>query len=854
MYMVTTKSKIPDLSKILKAAAKQAKKQQEDVLKKRKSKSKSRTRTTTISRVPIGGGTREFLVDGKFTTKKPKSSAPRKKIVDAPAAEFQTVKVTSKVDFAGKLRTKPRKTSKIPFSQLDKRTQDLLKGKSIIQQQGLQAQQDLFKQNALTVERQKFLFRRAPRDVVQGIFEVGKEIVELGVGAVTGASNYGRNLIRRSVAAGGGTRPIEFLISDIGKIGSSVKNVTSFVAKNPHASLVIVGAASALTGRSLKNAFIENPTKALTKAIVILKPGVILKPLGAGAKAIAGSKKVQSVLNARKFPSLKFKVSSDLVSGVSKITGTTKGKFVNGKSFTSTYKLKVNTKLKDSDIVGTITTKVGKRTIIEKVRLQDKGGFYLDLNTGARVPKIRAPIKSRSITIKETKFIPDKTTKSIKPVSDGVLTSIKGDFISTITRIVDTNRKVTVRKGKLGKAIFTNAQKAQIKVLSTQLSKTVKKGRSAIQKPLSTTQIKKLEDFISQIGASNLKGLDRRTAVAKALGVTKTNPSVIGFEKILNDKGKVIGTIARKAKVVSTGEVKALIKPTRAKFQGRKISQLRKNKKGQFSVVQNDKIQLIQKSKSPRLQTPRFIQIPALRSKIPLSITNLRRLGVLGKTTKVLARISGLKKINLDKLTTSQLNKQINEIKLDLKKINEIIQEKKLEPGQLSKAPPSLKSATVGKGGKKTPRVPPKTLRGRSPPPKKPRKIPTPKLTFRTKLQPGQRLAFDYKFKQGGKVRTVKSGLPLNKALLKATNAVDNSTQRSLELVISGVTKAKDVPKTTKLNKFTTRKSLKTLKLVEKSKHAIDTKGEKRGLKLSKFLKSKTKKKVMKKKKVSKRA
>ena len=93
-------------------------------------------------------------------------------------------------------------------------------------------------------------------------------------------------------------------------------------------------------------------------------------------------------------------------------------------------------------------------------------------------------------------------------------------------------------------------------------------------------------------------------------------------------------------------------------------------------------------------------------------------------------------------------------------------------------------------------------------------------------------------------------GLPLNKAIAKGFGAIDSTTQRSGELFIQGVTKIKDTTKQTKLlSKFGVKKGKKTLSFVEKSKFALDRKGEKKGLSLSRALKPKKKKVVKKKKK-----
>jgi hypothetical protein len=206
------------------------------------------------------------------------------------------------------------------------------------------------------------------------------------------------------------------------------------------------------------------------------------------------------------------------------------------------------------------------------------------------------------------------------------------------------------------------------------------------------------------------------------------------------------------------------------------------------------------------------------------------------------------------------LNKMFNQLELDFVK--------PLKPGKPPKKPTrkTAKKPTRGKAKKPTRKTAKKPTRGKAKKPtrktaKKPtrktpeKKIRIPKLEFGTKLPKGNRLAFDFRFREKGKVKTVKARLPLNKAIKKATSLIDRTTARSMELIIAGTTKAKDLSKKpAELRKFRTRKTKKVLKLVEKSKYAIDTTGEKKGLSLARALAPKKKKKTTTiKKKVSKK-
>jgi hypothetical protein len=81
---------------------------------------------------------------------------------------------------------------------------------------------------------------------------------------------------------------------------------------------------------------------------------------------------------------------------------------------------------------------------------------------------------------------------------------------------------------------------------------------------------------------------------------------------------------------------------------------------------------------------------------------------------------------------------------------------------------------------------------------------------------------------------------------------IDNTTSRSFELIVIGKAMKKDIKKQS-LVKFRSKKSRasKVLKIVEKTRFAIDTKGEKSGLTIARALRKKTTKK--KKRKVNKK-
>jgi len=153
----------------------------------------------------------------------------------------------------------------------------------------------------------------------------------------------------------------------------------------------------------------------------------------------------------------------------------------------------------------------------------------------------------------------------------------------------------------------------------------------------------------------------------------------------------------------------------------------------------------------------------------------------------------------------------------------------KIPPRSISKLPSKIPSRLPSKLPKRRPKKfkkLPEKLRDEEEDPFKPRGGKVPVVDARVRIK--------------GKTRLLRLGLPVNKAFNKISGAIDRTTSRSFDLIVVGYRKAKDV-KTRNANKFRPKRSSrrsKVLRYVEKSKFAIDTLGEKKGLKLSKLLKT----------------
>jgi hypothetical protein len=101
------------------------------------------------------------------------------------------------------------------------------------------------------------------------------------------------------------------------------------------------------------------------------------------------------------------------------------------------------------------------------------------------------------------------------------------------------------------------------------------------------------------------------------------------------------------------------------------------------------------------------------------------------------------------------------------------------------------------------------------------------------------RQGYDVYIREGGRrIKANKQPIPYNMALKQGSNIVDNTVAASFELQKSGISRTPDIPAQMINDKFRTRRTRNALEVVEKSKYRIDTPGERRGLKASKFLKA----------------
>lgn len=703
------------------------------------------------------------------------------------------------------------------------------------------------------------ILKNIPKNVGLGVWEVGKETVVFSYSVLKGAYNLGYKAGYNPKKFANDTKTL-FVKGSL-----ALGKVSGYVIKNPKKSAAIVGVAVSMGLKSSVNSFAKNPVKSLTKALTYIYGGRALTKL-------PGVKQVRTFLNAEKYSTNSYKVKGNLVTGEIKINGVSKGKLNNGKRFTSDYSLKFNDKSKT--ITGTIKTKVGKKTYTQKVSLKDEGTYYLDKKTKQRISKVKSPINNRKITIKERKITPNDSSL----VLVGKISAFKGeaDILTTITKITNKLRTTTIKNSK-GLKIINAKTKKTIKSIVKDISVTTKTKRARLPKPLTKTQISQLERFLKSIDYDKvlLGGLDKRKRLAIALGLRNDSKLLKKIEAIVDNNGNVYSYIKRSGKIEATGTLERGKIPN-VKVKRKRVA-LRKNKKGTLSILKDNKIELLKKKKT-KFQTYKSIDLPEIKFKLPLTKTNLNKYGIFAAVSRVVRKTKrldhGLKKGNI--FDMSKLNKRIKDIKQDITKINKKIQSKDVAQKKRGKLTTKSKSKAITKTIPK-PKTPIKKVGGR-------RIITTPKLRIPPKpkirfsfntLKNNQVAKFEgvYRERRNKNLNYNKKSNPIvtkkvrltttkNRLLKRLSTKVDNSAVRSMEIKLIGVTNKvkKDISKPKILNKFRVKKgsNTKVLKLVEKSKHTIDTKGEKRELKRTrktttkKKTPNKTKRRVPKVKKIKK--
>jgi len=648
------------------------------------------------------------------------------------------------------------------------------------------------KQGDKLTKKQITLLKRAPKDIATGLFEVGKELLSIPVVAVKKSFKFGRGLRKRFEA--GENNP---LFNDVKKLGVGTANVAKFVKNNPGKAASIVALAGGAATRQFGTAFVKNPVKTTTKAVAYLFPGTIIK--GGIKTAKLGQKGVQTVAQAKRLQTLDKAVKPARAGGLTTAQTKRLDAAVGAAS-------KIGDKTKQSNRIKTTLKGILKERGVKPSR-------------AASVQKLANQVKgSKAVPIKVKKVI-----KKPKPVKDRPVALTKLQKAK-----LEVGKVVAIPKTVKGRKVITR----------------VKVGKGGKLKKITKKEFDSIKAKEKVTKKADKASFKKEQAKAKKKLAEAKKKEKAAFEKQLKEKG-----VAKDSKGVINIDVNAVRRLDNPKAPVKPVLRSKFGKKGQARMQIQIKKQ-ISATRKKAIKTKNKKELKKLRAKL----FKLRNVSRAIRITGVIIAIG--KVIKAIDLREKQITGKIPATKPKVVPVKKPAKTPAKKPAKKPGVKPAVKKAVAPKKAtplKKVAKVVPK--KAKKAPPKKPvRKIKFPSLTFDTKLPAGTRLKFDIKFKERGRIKTRKLGLPLNKAIKKGFGGVDKTTQASAQLVISGVTRAKDIPasQVKKLKakfRFKKSKDKKVLRFVEIKKARIDTRGEKQGLKLSKLLKPKKKPKKTRKKK-----
>ncbi len=146
-------------------------------------------------------------------------------------------------------------------------------------------------------KKQISLLKNVPKDILTGLFEVGKELLTIPVTAVKSSFKFGRSLRKRFEA--GENHP---LFTDVNKLATGTIAVGTFVKNKPKEAAAIVALAGSAATKAFGTAFQRNPVKTTTKAFAYLFPGTVIK--GGVKAAKLGKLGVTTVIQAKRLKKL----------------------------------------------------------------------------------------------------------------------------------------------------------------------------------------------------------------------------------------------------------------------------------------------------------------------------------------------------------------------------------------------------------------------------------------------------------------------------------------------------------------------------------------------------------------------
>ena len=395
--------------------------------------------------------------------------------------------------------------------------------------------------------------------------------------------------------------------------------------------------------------------------------------------------------------------------------------------------------------------------------------------------------------------------------------------------------------------------------LPEQLSRRVAGAISTVFEPRRSKDIVKVYDNIKFLEALKRNILRRKlakpTLLQKILGVDKKLKKEINklnklSKELLKDKlrQKLIHSTKGHIETVDLREINLIANKVRKAYKNKKISSIKADDVEKIaqkthkylttrfkSSLPDKKYKRLFKSLWSKLRKSKSVSLSSFVGMLLLKSRSLMRSRSASKSrsiSKVIpvsrsVSISKSKSKSASKSKSVSISKSVSKSKSKSKSKSISTSTSKSTSVSLSKSlSKSLSSSSTSRSllrsAKKVPK--PVKLMG---------------FNWNRKLPAGYVRLVNILIKSKGKIKELKVKTTPNRALALATKLIDNTTARSFKLKIVGVGKGKDIKKPALLKKFRPKvsRTKSVLDIVEKTKYAIDTKGEKKGLKLSKILK-----------------
>lgn len=786
----------------------------------------TKTGARTVSTVDLGTGK---------TISSRKSSTPKIQLANIQFQKQEQAKKTLRDQLTN---------FKLTQTQDQKIVNKVLTGQTITPQENLRYNQIVKAQSDKLTAGQIRQLKNAPKDIVTGLYEVGKELVTIPISAVIGSYNYGKSLRVRYEK--GENNPLK---NDIVKLGKGTVSVAKFVGNNPKEAAAIVGLFAAASGKEFATAFAKNPVKTTTKAVAYLFPGTVLK--GGAAVVKTGAKGVKTMAQAKR------------LSGLNKITNIAKQG-----SLTVSQTKKLDSAVTGASKISIVAKREAKVKTALRGILKERG---VKAKRGASIKELSTQVKNAPISFvkKLIKKAPIKKVKVIDVKTGKVKYVSPKKAVAVTIKARDTTKYFDATTGKkiTKKQFLKQTKEGKVKTIDLKTGKvTYKKPRAkrvdaGKKKPIYIDVTGKTAKKVTkkQFGAAKKKAAKKKPQKAKS---KPKKVKVIDISKV--DVGKVEVSKVRPSMFKS--------KKAQVRFSRQVQTQVQKE------VREVSKVKKVAKSLKKTKKVPKK-KVNAARKEIKAIKKKLNNLRKIIKNNKgIIIRSIGLAKvIDLSIKDVAAVEKVIGKLPVidvvpkqvpikDIKK--KPAKDMKKKPAQDMKKKPAQDSPQKKKPANKTKpkstqttkqvlkKVPKRPKPIKKKPVKKPKKLKKFKIKVLSAKKKTTKLgAIVYTPTGKKKPITIKTGLPINRAKKVAKQGLDNSILGSVGVKAYGKTTKKDIKDTlSNKNRRKRSKKARVQNIVEKREFRLDTPGEKKGITFAKVVKTAIKKEKAKLTKTPKKA